>query len=87
MTKAMSAYWFTNWILTPILRLFAFAPHEGAYTTLFAATSPAVKADKGRYAGAYLWPFGVVTEPTEEAKNPTNARDLWETSERVVSTL
>ncbi|KAG8878540.1 hypothetical protein FRB97_002409 [Tulasnella sp. 331] len=58
-------------------------PAEGAYTSLFAATSPQVSADKRKYGGAYLVPFGAIKEPSREAKDEVAALDLWETSERV----
>ncbi|KAG8865613.1 hypothetical protein FRB98_005382 [Tulasnella sp. 332] len=64
-------------------------PAQGAYTTLFAATSPKISddADWRRYAGAYLTPFAVITEPLKEANDPVAARDMWETTERVISQM
>lgn len=43
-------------------------PDKGAWTTLFAATSAAVRADRDRYAGRYLEPFGHVAEPHRIAR-------------------
>ncbi|KAG9037158.1 hypothetical protein FRB95_006712 [Tulasnella sp. JGI-2019a] len=59
-------------------------PAEGASASLFAATSLEVSADKRKYAGAYLMPFGRLVEPSKDAKDEIAARDLWETSERAV---
>lgn len=75
------------WILLPVVKLGAYPPNEGAYTSLFAATSTVIKADKRRYAGAYLTPFGAIAQPSKEARDPVAARNLWETTERVVSEL
>jgi hypothetical protein len=59
-------------------------PMEGATTTLFAATSPKVYADKEAYKGAYLVPPGMIEEPIGNGQNDELARELWATSERVV---
>jgi hypothetical protein len=62
-------------------------PVEGAMTSLFAATMPEVWEQKSNYAGAYLLPFGVITEPSEDALNASLAKELWETSEKVIKDL
>ncbi|KAG8869584.1 hypothetical protein FRB97_000999 [Tulasnella sp. 331] len=65
-------------------------PAQGAYTTLFAATSLVVVSSdesKGKYAASYLVPFGLVAQPTAAARDPDAARDLWATSERVVEAM
>ncbi|KAG8997604.1 hypothetical protein FRB94_003311 [Tulasnella sp. JGI-2019a] len=61
-------------------------PAQGAYTTLFAATSPGVQ-DRKKYGGAYLVPYGGIAEPTAAAKDPVAARDLWVTSESLVAAM
>lgn len=68
----------TGQLLTPV---------QGAYTTLFAATAPRVRDDRKKYGGAYLVPYGGVAEPKKVANDPVAARDLWETSGRVVSAM
>ncbi|KAG8864655.1 hypothetical protein FRB96_005160 [Tulasnella sp. 330] len=76
---------FLNWVFH--LLSWYLSPQEGAFNSLFAATSPVVRAKKSTYAGAYLNPFGVLKEPSPEAKDPVAARDLWETSERTISEM
>ncbi|KAG8883319.1 hypothetical protein FRB98_003165, partial [Tulasnella sp. 332] len=62
-------------------------PAQGAYTSLFAATSPQIHSDKRKYAGVYLVPNGVLAEPSKEARDPVAAQDSWATSEMVASSL
>lgn len=62
----------------------ALTPIDGALTPLFAATNDIVWVEKEKYGGAYLMPFGVISEPSENAQNPDLARELWAASERVV---
>lgn len=80
----LGAFWLGNLLLPFIPTV---TPAQGAHTTLFAATSNKVQFDKRKYAGTYLLPFGEVTEPSKEAKDPVAARELWETSERVVKEM
>jgi hypothetical protein len=60
-------------------------PWEGALTSLFAATNPAVWMEKDKYGGAYLMPFDVIEESSENARNPELAKQLWATSEQVTN--
>jgi NAD(P)-dependent dehydrogenase (short-subunit alcohol dehydrogenase family) len=62
-------------------------PLQGALTSLFAATAPEVQQDKSKYAGAYLMPFGVPSpdDESQEAKDPTLAKELWATTEKIVA--
>ncbi|KAF8994917.1 short-chain dehydrogenase [Cyathus striatus] len=62
-------------------------PLEGAITPLFAAVAPEVRANKAKYGGAYLMPYGEVSRDdlSEDAKNPELAKDLWNTSEKVIA--
>lgn len=83
----MASYNIPTWTLLPFLKMFGSAPHEGAYTSLFAATSPKVKQERPQYAGAYLTPVGVITQPSKEARDPQAAKDLWETTERIVAAM
>lgn len=87
MMRSMKSYFFSNWIMSPVISLIALTPPEGAHTTLFAATSGAIAADKRKYAGQYLTPFGVITEPPEHCRDMVAAHDLWDTTERLASTL
>jgi hypothetical protein len=62
-------------------------PLEGAITTLFCATSPEVYEQKNKYSGAYLLPFGVVSEPSEDAQDMVLAEELWDTTNKVLQDL
>lgn len=74
-----------RWALTLTGKLLS--PTKAAHTPLFAATSLEVRAAKGKYAGVYLTPFGVITELAKYATDMDAARELWEASEKVVSEM
>lgn len=59
-------------------------PMEGARTTLFAATSPTVWDEKGKFGGAYLVPPGQIEVPVGNGGNDELAEELWNTGERVL---
>ena len=65
----------------------ALTPHQGALTSLFAATSPKIWASKNEYEGAYLVPFGKLETPSENAQNAELAKQLWKTSELVTKSV
>ncbi|KAI0046755.1 NAD(P)-binding protein [Auriscalpium vulgare] len=72
------------WPLPLLLRRVTLTPLQGASTSLFAATSPRVAAERGAYKGAYIKPYGVVTPLTrKEARDPVLARTLCRTTEAV----
>ncbi|KAF2739841.1 short-chain dehydrogenase [Polyplosphaeria fusca] len=60
-----------------------FSPFEGAITPLFAAAHPEVK-EQEKYKGAFLLPWGGVKLSSELARDERAAKDLWETSEKIV---
>ncbi|KAI0144501.1 uracil phosphoribosyltransferase-domain-containing protein [Xylariaceae sp. FL1272] len=62
-------------------------PAQGAITALFAATNPAVVAQREDYKGAYLVPPGAIEELTGDANDDDLARELWATSEHVVEAI
>lgn len=80
----MGAYWLGRLIhsIFPAMK-----PAEGAYTSLFAATSPTVRREKEKYAGSYLVPYGQIQEPSRDAKDPAAAKDLWEASQRLAKEM
>lgn len=63
---------------------FILTPEWGSYTSLFAATSPIVRANPEKYKGAYLVPYGKIGKPNANARNEQFAKDLWETSEKAL---
>jgi len=64
-----------------LVNLFFATPDRGAFTSLIAAASPAVWADPQKYKGAYLQPVGELVEPSDQAKDPKLAEELWRTTE------
>ncbi|OCH93974.1 NAD-P-binding protein [Obba rivulosa] len=60
---------------------------EGAYTSVFAAASPAVRAEPEKYKGAYLVPVAQVGQPSADARDPALAAELWATTEKVLADL
>ncbi|TRM65860.1 hypothetical protein BD626DRAFT_486052 [Schizophyllum amplum] len=61
-----------------------FQPIDGATTSLFAATAPEVRAEKDKYGGAYLVPFGQIASGSAMAQDEVLAKKLWDLSESVV---
>ena len=64
-----------------LMNLLFATPDRGAFTSLIAAASPAVRADPQKYKGAYLQPVGELVEPSDQAKDPKLAEELWRTTE------
>ncbi|KAL1732111.1 hypothetical protein EV714DRAFT_282969 [Schizophyllum commune] len=62
-----------------------YKPLDGATTPLFAAAAPEVWAEKEKYAGAYVVPFGQITPGSELARDEALATKLWDLTERVVN--
>ena len=59
---------------------------EGAYTSLFAATSPTVRANREFFKTGWLTPLAKITPlPKGPFKSDQLAKSLWETSDRVVT--
>ncbi|KAI0067198.1 NAD-P-binding protein [Artomyces pyxidatus] len=72
-------------IIHPYIWLAALTPYQGAFTSLFAATSPKVSDDREKYKGQYLEPYGEIGKlTTKESLDSTLARRLWTTTEAVV---
>ncbi|EIM89871.1 NAD-P-binding protein [Stereum hirsutum FP-91666 SS1] len=72
-----------SWALR-LVHPFSATPLQGAFTSLFAATSEEVAAAREKYKGAFLVPYGKLLKLTKEATDPVLAKTLWETSEGVV---
>ncbi|KAI0336796.1 NAD-P-binding protein [Cubamyces sp. BRFM 1775] len=72
-------------VIKSLLGWFFVSPSEGAYTSVFAAASPVVKAERDRYKGAWLEPPGkLVTPPTPHAEDKELAEELWKTTETIL---
>ena len=73
-----------------VLALFFATPSRGAHSTVFAAASPVVRANRTLYKGAYVAPDelhgGRISKPPNAKANDAGlAEELWLTTERVVS--
>ncbi|KZP08211.1 NAD(P)-binding protein [Athelia psychrophila] len=84
--KMMGAYPLGGLILK-ILPLFTTPIDRAADPSLFAAASPAVRANAAAFKGAYLMPVGKITKPSADAQDAGLARDLWATSEQQLAVL
>ncbi|KAG6811833.1 hypothetical protein H0H92_005630 [Tricholoma furcatifolium] len=72
-------------IASILFALFFEVPEVGAYTSCFATSSPVIRANPERYKGAFVEPVGIVTKPSEVARNDKLAEELWETTEIILT--
>ncbi|KAA1471872.1 NAD-P-binding protein [Dentipellis sp. KUC8613] len=76
------------WYVKLYVATLAMTPLQGAMTSLFAATSAQVAAERDKYKGKYLVPYGQIAGPaTSASKDPLIAKTLWETTERITAEL
>jgi hypothetical protein len=64
--------------------LFFISPHDGGYTPAWAASSCKVFEERNDYKGKYLVPYGIIEEASEEARREGLAKELWDTTERIL---
>ena len=64
--------------------MFFVGSREGGYTPAWAAASKTIHEERGMWKGAYVVPYGVREEPSEDARRDDLARELWETTEMVL---
>lgn len=78
-------------ILAPIYAFIANAffmtPEKGAYSPVYAAAAPAVRAESGKYRGAYVVPPGMLGRAGKQAQDPELAKELWETTEKILGEM
>lgn len=67
-----------------LFSLIFISPHDGAYTPAWAAAARAVAEEHEKYAGAYVVPYGKLEEASAHAQDGALARELWDTTERVL---
>ncbi|KDQ54348.1 hypothetical protein JAAARDRAFT_182313 [Jaapia argillacea MUCL 33604] len=77
--KSYHMGWFPRLVCTP--------PSEGAYNSVFAAVSPVVRSKPAEFRGAYLMPVGKISKPSKLAQSDELAKELWDTTERVLKDL
>lgn len=70
-----------------LVRMLLLTPAQGAYTALFAATSPQVRKDEQKFGGAYLVPYGKLETIVGDATDDTIAERFWDASEKIVDEL
>jgi len=72
-------------VMSLLIRALWTPPTRGAFTSVFAAAAPAVREETGRYKATYLLPPGRIGAPPHpDARNPVLARELWDTTERLL---
>ncbi|KAH9933902.1 NAD(P)-binding protein [Fomitopsis serialis] len=72
-------------VMSLLIRALWTPPTRGAFTSVFAAAAPAVRQETERYKAAYLLPPGRIGAPPHpDARNPVLARELWDTTERLL---
>ena len=69
-----------NWAFS----LFFISPHDGGYTPAWAAAARQVFEERDQYKGKYLVPYGTLEEASKDAQREDLARELWETTEKVL---
>ncbi|KAJ8457177.1 hypothetical protein ONZ51_g11684 [Trametes cubensis] len=75
-------------LLKIVLRRLFLTPSEGAYTSVFAAASPLVSAERAKYEGAWLVPPGKLgTPPAPHAESTELAAELWKTTETILRSV
>ncbi|KAI0066554.1 NAD-P-binding protein [Artomyces pyxidatus] len=72
------------WWMRFMQLIVSITPLEGAFTTLFAATSAQVAAEREKFKGQYLVPYGKLQQLKGKAGDARLARTLWATTEKVV---
>lgn len=61
---------------------------QGAYNSVIAAASPAVRNHPEMYKGAYIeGDYGKVTKPSKDAQNTEIAAELWKTTVEFVASI
>ena len=66
-----------SWLVEAFTYFLLDHPDVAAYTSAFAAASPAVSQHADKYKGAYLDPVGVIATPSEAGRSDALARELW----------
>lgn len=67
-----------------MINLFFTMPTHGAYSTVFAAAAPEVRAEPRKFRGSYITPPTKHSQLTPKARDPETSKDLWELTERVL---
>lgn len=68
------------WISSLVL----YTPAQGAYNSVIAAASPAVRADPKAYKAGYLMPIGKLATKTKTAQSEELAAELWTSTEMLL---
>ncbi|EJD47721.1 NAD(P)-binding protein [Auricularia subglabra TFB-10046 SS5] len=78
---------FGKGLVASLVGMVLLTPAQGAYTALFAATSPLVRRDEQKFGGAYLVPFGRLETIVGNATDDRIAERFWDASEKIVDEL
>lgn len=69
------------------ISLFGMAPEPGAYNSCFAAAAPVIAERAEEWKGAYLEPVGKRGNISKNGQNDDLAKELWDTTERILNDL
>ncbi|KZV71191.1 NAD-P-binding protein [Peniophora sp. CONT] len=76
--------WYIYWLI----RLWGVTEEQGAYTSLFCATSEVVKSKRHAYKGQYVKPNGVLGGPYHrDARDEARSRILWDASVHIADEI
>ncbi|KAF4615779.1 hypothetical protein D9613_012460 [Agrocybe pediades] len=85
--RFMGSIPYISWITKTLNSWFSYPQRAGAFTSVFAAASPEVKAEPEKYRGAYLIPVARIAKPSKNAQDERLAKELWETTEAKLKEL
>lgn len=71
-------------VLGMVAKPFLIMPEKGATNSLFAAASPQVRAEAGKWKGGYIVPYCKIGKTTKEGSDEKLAKELWGTTEEIV---
>ncbi|KZT13259.1 NAD-P-binding protein [Laetiporus sulphureus 93-53] len=74
---------FVAWVIAWFFTL----PTVGAYSTVFAAAGPEVRAEPRKYRGGYICPPNKLTKLSDKATDPDTAKELWGLTEKVLKDI
>lgn len=76
------------WYMLCLIRLFGVTEEQGAYTSLFCATSAVVESKRDAYKGQYVGPVGVLAGLRHnDARDEAKAQVLWDASVRIADDI
>ncbi|KZT34654.1 NAD(P)-binding protein [Sistotremastrum suecicum HHB10207 ss-3] len=79
--------WYISFLYALAMLLSFKSVEYGGYTPAFAAASKEIAANKDKFAGVYLEPYGKIVKGSKWARNDELGDELWTTTEKFVEGL